>query len=115
MLFRSLHNQSEYAPLVAGEVASYLRQLILLKEAGVRDPRQASRVLWSGKVPAPPDQMGELLRQARGFSARHLARSMRLAYRTDIALRSSPPDERALLERLVLSIMRPLLNAHARA
>jgi DNA polymerase III delta subunit len=109
-----LHNQSDYAPLVAGEVARYLRQLILLKEAGVRDPRQASRVLWSGKVPAPPDQMGELLRQARGFSARHLARSMRLAYRTDIALRSSPPDERALLERLVLSIMRPLLNARAR-
>ena len=110
-----LHTQSEYAPLVAAEVVRYLRQLMLLKDAGVRDPRQASRVLWTGKVPAPPDQMGELLRQARGFSAKHLARAMRLAYRTDIALRSSPPDERALLERLILSIMRPLLQGGARA
>ena len=109
-----MHQQSEYAPLVVGEVTRYLRQLMLLKDAGIRDPRQASRVLWSGKVPAPPDQMGELLRQARGFSARHLARALRLAYRTDIALRSSPPDERALLERLLLSIMRPLLNARSR-
>ncbi|MSO20233.1 MAG: DNA polymerase III subunit delta [Acidobacteria bacterium] len=109
-----LHQQSEYAPLVAAEVVRYLRQLMLLKEAQVRDPRQASRVLWTGKVPAPPDQMGELLRQARGFSAKHLARAMRLAYRTDIALRSSPPDERALLERLILSIMRPLLSPLSR-
>ena len=110
-----MHQQTEYAPLVAGEIARYLRQLMLLKDAGVRDPRQASRVLWSGRVPAPPDQMAELIRQARGFSAKHLARAMSLAYRTDIALRSSPPDERALLERLALSIMRPLINARPAA
>jgi DNA polymerase III delta subunit len=106
-----MHQQTEYAPLVASEVARYLRQLMLLKDANLRDPRQASRALWSGRVPAPPDQIGELLRQARGISAKHLARAMRLAYRTDVALRSSPPDERALLERLALSIMCPLLNA----
>jgi DNA polymerase III delta subunit len=110
-LVAEMHTQTEYAPLVAGEIVRYLRQLMLLKEAGVRDPRQASRVLWSGKVPAPPDQMSELLRQARGFSTKHLSRAMNLAYRTDIALRSTPPDERALLERLVLTIMRPLLRA----
>ena len=91
----------------------YLRQLILLKESKVRDPRQAANVLWGARLPAPQGYLPSLLEQSRRFRGRSLLQALPLAYETEIALRSSPPEDRIIMERFVLQLMKPLQSITA--
>jgi DNA polymerase-3 subunit delta len=53
----------------------------------------------------PPFAADELIRQARRYkSRRELTRALRLIARADIELRSSPPDKRIVLERLIYDL-----------
>ena len=53
----------------------------------------------------PPFAADDLIRQARHFkSRRDLTRALRLIARADLELRSSPPDKRLVLERLVYDL-----------
>ena len=53
----------------------------------------------------PPFAADDLIRQARRYkSRRELTRALRLIARADLELRSSPPDKRLVLERLVLEL-----------
>ena len=106
--FDELIPKGAYLPLVVADLARYLRQLLLLQESKVRDPREASRMLWSARLPAPQALVPELLRQARAFLPEHLTRSLQEAFEADLALRSSPADERLILERYLLDLARPL-------
>jgi DNA polymerase-3 subunit delta len=46
-----------------------------------------------------------LIRQARRYkSCRELTRALRLVARADLELRSSPPDKRLVLERLIYEL-----------
>jgi DNA polymerase-3 subunit delta len=96
--------QGAYLPLVLAELTRYLRQLVLLQENKVRDPREASKILWNARLPAPQTSLAELMRQSRIPPAKQLAHSFRLAFEADLALRSSPADERLVLERFLLAI-----------
>lgn len=100
-----LERSGKHPPLVISEVARYLRQLILLKENRVRDPRQAGKVLWSAKLPAPPHILTALLGQGRKMSGAQLLHGLQLAFEADLALRSSPPRERIVLERFLLQLL----------
>jgi len=47
----------------------------------------------------------DLIRQARRFkNRRELTRAIRLVARADVELRSSPPDKRLVLERLIYDL-----------
>ena len=105
-ILEELERSGKYPPLVVSEVARYLRQLILLKENRVRDSRQAGKVLWSAKIPAPPNALPALLGQGRNVSGAQLLRGLQLAFEADLALRSSPPRERIVLERFILQLLR---------
>ena len=53
----------------------------------------------------PPFAADDLIRQARRYkSRRELTRALRLIARADLELRSSPPDKRLVLERLVYDL-----------
>ena len=104
-----------YPPLVLLEVTRYLRQLILLKESKVRDPRQAANVLWGARLPAPQGYLPSLLEQARRFRGRSLLQALPLAYEAEVALRSSPPEDRIIMERFVLQLMRAFQSSTAEA
>ena len=109
-----LERNGKYPPLVIAEVARYLRQLILLKENRVRDSRQAGKVLWSAKLPAPPHVLTALLGQGRKMSGTQLLRGLQLAFEADLALRSSPPRERIVLERFLLQLLHSRQSAAPR-
>jgi DNA polymerase III delta subunit len=79
-----------------------------VQQSRPRDAREAARVLWSARLPAPQPLMAELLRQARALSSKHLARCLGAALRAEVALRSSPADDRLIVERFLLEIARPL-------
>ncbi|MBI4459175.1 MAG: DNA polymerase III subunit delta [Acidobacteria bacterium] len=100
-----------YPPLILSETVRYLRQLLVVKEAQVRDPRQAGKLLWEHNLGASPDLLPRIIRQARYCSRDELLGTVELAYRTEVALRYSPPDSRILVEQFVIHLLRSLNSA----
>jgi DNA polymerase-3 subunit delta len=85
-------------------LARTFRQMLVILEKNVRDSRAIWQALWQG-FRMPPFAADDLIRQARRFkSRRQLTRALRLIARADLELRSSPPDKRLVLERLVYEL-----------
>jgi DNA polymerase-3 subunit delta len=85
-------------------LARTFRQMLVILEKNVRDSRAIWQALWQG-FRMPPFAADDLIRQARRYkSRRELTRALRLIARADLELRSSPPDKRLVLERLVYEL-----------
>jgi DNA polymerase-3 subunit delta len=85
-------------------LARTFRQMLIILEKNVRDSRAIWQALWQG-FRMPPFAADELIRQARRYkSRRELTRALRLVARADLELRSSPPDKKIVLERLVYDL-----------
>jgi len=85
-------------------LARTFRQMLVILEKNVRDTRAIWQALWQG-FRMPPFAADDLIRQARRYkSRRDLTRALRLVARADLELRSSPPDKRLVLERLVYEL-----------
>jgi DNA polymerase-3 subunit delta len=85
-------------------LAKTFRQMLVLNEKQVRDQRAMWQVLWPGFRVAP-FAADALIAQARRYRDRSdLTRGLEFIARADAELRSSPPDKRLVLERLVLRL-----------
>ena len=85
-------------------LARTFRQMLVVLEKNVRDQRAIWQALWQG-FRIPPFAADDLIRQARRYkNRRDLTRALRLIARADLELRSSPPDKRLVLERLVYDL-----------
>jgi DNA polymerase III subunit delta len=85
-------------------LARTFRQMLVILEKNVRDSRAIWQALWQG-FRMPPFAADDLIRQARRYKTRReLTRALRLIARADLELRSSPPDKRLVLERLVYEL-----------
>jgi DNA polymerase-3 subunit delta len=99
-------------------LARTFRQMVVILEKNVRDSRAIWQALWQG-FRMPPFAAEDLIRQARRYSSRReLTQKLRLIAHADFELRSSPPDKRLVLERLVMELAsepRPRASAMAGA
>jgi DNA polymerase-3 subunit delta len=85
-------------------LARTFRQMLVILEKNVRDQRAIWQALWQG-FRIPPFAADDLIRQARRYkNRRDLTRALRLIARADLELRSSPPDKRLVLERLIYDL-----------
>ncbi|HEX3435212.1 MAG TPA: DNA polymerase III subunit delta [Pseudacidobacterium sp.] len=85
-------------------LARTFRQMLIILEKNVRDPRAIWQALWQG-FRMPPFAAEDLIRQARRYkSRRELTRALRLINRADLELRSQPADKKLVLERLVMDL-----------
>jgi DNA polymerase-3 subunit delta len=85
-------------------LAKTYRQMLVLNEHRVTDQRAMWQVLWPGFRVAP-FAADQLIAQARRFRDRaELKQGLRWIAKADIELRSSPPDKRLVLERLVMRL-----------
>jgi len=85
-------------------LARTFRQMLVILEKNVRDSRAIWSVLWQG-FRMPPFAADDLIRQARRYPNRGaLTRALRLVAKADLEIRSSPPDKRLVLEKLVLAL-----------
>ena len=85
-------------------LAKTFRQMLVIFERKVRDSRALWQALWQG-FRLPPFAAEDVIRQARRYqSRRELTRALRLIARADVALRSSPPSKRLVLEQLILDL-----------
>jgi DNA polymerase III subunit delta len=92
-------------------LARTFRQMLVILEKNVRDPRAIWQALWQG-FRMPPFAAEDLIRQARRYkSSREITRALRLVARADLELRSQPPDKRLVLERLVFDLTKEARKA----
>jgi len=85
-------------------LAKTFRQMLVLNEKQVKDQRAMWQVLWPGFRVAP-FAADALIAQARRYRDRsELTRGLQWIAKADVELRSSPPDKRLVLERLVLRL-----------
>jgi len=85
-------------------LAKTFRQMLVILERNVRDQRMLWAALWQG-FRVPPFAADDIIRQARRYkSKRELTQAIRLVAKTDLALRSNPPNKRLVLEKLVLDL-----------
>ncbi|HVZ19052.1 MAG TPA: DNA polymerase III subunit delta [Terriglobales bacterium] len=85
-------------------LAKTFRQMLVIFERKVRDSRMLWQALWQG-FRVPPFAAEDIIRQARRYqSRRELSRALRLIARADLALRSTPPSKRMVLENLVMEL-----------
>ncbi len=85
-------------------LAKTFRQMLVILEKNVRDSRAIWQALWQG-FRMPPFAADDLIRQARRYkSRRELTRALRLVARADLELRSTTPDKRLVLERLIYEL-----------
>jgi len=85
-------------------LAKTFRQILVIVERNVRDQRMLWAALWQG-FRVPPFAADDIIKQARRYkSKRELTRAIRLVAKTDLALRSNPPNKRLVLEKLVLDL-----------
>ena len=108
-LLGGLLNASDGEDAAIGHVfglAKTFRQMVVLNERQVKDQRAMWQVLWPGFRVAP-FAADALIAQARRYRDRgELMGGLRAIARADLELRSSPPDKRLVLERLVLRLVR---------
>ena len=106
-LLGGLLNASDGEDAAIGHIfllAKTFRQMVILNERQVRDQRAMWQVLWPGFRVAP-HAADALIAQARRYKSRaELLSGIRAIARADAELRSSPPDKRLVLERLVLRL-----------
>ena len=108
LLLQGLLNSSEGGEDAAvGHIftlAKTFRQMLVLNEKQVKDQRAIWQVLWPGFRVAP-FAADALITQARRYRDRSdLVRGLRQIAKADLELRSSPPDKRLVLERLVMRL-----------
>ena len=85
-------------------LARTFRQMLVILEKNVRDPRTIWQALWQG-FRVPPFAAEDIIRQAHRYkSRRELTRALRLIARADLQLRSNPPSKRIVLEQLVIHL-----------
>ena len=85
-------------------LAKTFRQMLVLNEKQVKDQRAMWQVLWPGFRVAP-FAADALIAQARRYHDRsELTRGLQWIAKADVELRSSPPDKRLVLERLVMRL-----------
>lgn len=106
-LLGGLLNASDGEDAAIGHVfslAKTYRQMAILHERQVKDQRAMWQVLWPGFRVAP-HAADALIAQARRYrNGREILAGLRAIARADAELRSSPPDKRTVLERLVLRL-----------
>ncbi len=117
-LLGGLLNASDGEDAAIGHVfslAKTYRQMVILNERQVKDQRAMWQVLWPGFRVAP-FAADALIAQARRYRNRsELLSGLRAIARADAELRSSPPDKRLVLERLVLRLAKRSATAEASA
>lgn len=102
-LLGSLLRQGEYLPLALSFLATHFRLALAAREAGLRSAEQVQARLSGPGRPIWPGRARQILETARRFSQDELASMLRRIFETDRALRDVRPDDRVVMETLILA------------
>lgn len=99
-----LVRDGEYLPLALTFLGTQFRLALAAKEANIRNPQQAVGYFSKQGVRVWPDRAAQLMRTAETFTQNQLQNALKLIYDADKGLRDTRPDDRVIMESLVLSM-----------
>lgn len=99
-----LVRDGEYLPLALTFLGTLFRLALAAKEANIRNANQAVGHFSKQGVRMWRDRAEQLVRTAETFSRAQLERAIQLIYAADKGLRDTRPDDRVVMEMLVLEM-----------
>ncbi len=106
-LLHTLAETGEYLPLALGFLEAQLRYALVAREAGLESPQRILTYLQQLGVRIWLKRAEEIAETARLFQKEELQWALERIYEADKALRDARPDDRVVLERLVLELTAP--------
>lgn len=100
----TLVRQAEYLPLALAFLSTQFRLALAAREAGWNRPEQIQAQAAKLGLRIWPSRAQQVHRTATAFSARQLVAALRRLYAADKGLRDVRPDDRVVMEQLILEL-----------
>jgi DNA polymerase III subunit delta len=97
-----LVRDGEYLPLALTFLGTQFRLALAAREAGIRNSQQAMAHFSRQGVRIWRDRAEQLMKTADTFTPAQLQRALQVIYQADKGLRDTRPDDRVVMESLVL-------------
>lgn len=105
-LLDTLFRQGEYMPLTLALLAAPFRLALAAKEAGLRTQQQIQDYFYKAGIAMWPSRARQVLETISFFSQPQLEGALAGIHQADKLLRDRNPDDRIVMERLVLFLTR---------
>jgi DNA polymerase III subunit delta len=99
-----LVRDGEYLPLALTFLGTQFRLALAAREAGIHNSQQAVAHFTRQGVRMWRDRAEQLMRTADAFTSAQLQRALQVIYQADKGLRDTRPDDRVVMESLVLAL-----------
>jgi DNA polymerase-3 subunit delta len=103
----TLIKQGEYLPLALTFLATQFRLALVAHEAQLRNPQQIQSHFTHMGIRIWRDRAEQVSQTMAAFSKKKLERAVELVYKADYALRDTRPDDRVVMETLVMNLTKP--------
>ncbi len=100
----TLIRQGEYLPLALTFLATQFRLALTAQEAGLRTAQQLQGYCAKNGMRMWPQRAQQVIQTVGAFSKEQLSAALVQVYETDRALRDARPDDRVVMEKLVLTL-----------
>jgi DNA polymerase-3 subunit delta len=100
----TLIRQSEYLPLALSFLATQFRLALAAKEANLRSPQQIQGHFAKQGTPMWPSRAEQVYQTVSKFSRGKLEAGLKTIYEADRSLRDVRPDDRVVMEGLILRL-----------
>jgi DNA polymerase-3 subunit delta len=100
----TLVRQSEYLPLALSFLGTQFRLAMAAREAGLRSAQQIQFHFSKQGIQMWPSRAEQVYQTVSKFSKEQIAGALKLIYGTDKSLRDARPDDRVVMETLVLEL-----------
>jgi DNA polymerase-3 subunit delta len=100
----TLIRQGEYLPLALTFLATQFRLALTAQEAGLRSQQQVQSYFTNHGMRMWPQRAQQVMQTVGAFTKQKLAAAVVKVFEADRALRDARPDDRVVMEKLVLSL-----------
>ena len=102
----TLVKEGEYLPLALAFLSTQFRMALVAREAGLKSSGQIQGHFSRMGVPMWGSRAEQVYQTVAKFSKAQIERAMKLISETDRGLRDARPDDRVVMERLILELAR---------
>jgi DNA polymerase-3 subunit delta len=103
-LLDTLLQEGEYLPLALSFLETQFRQALVVREQGLKSAREVESYFQKSGVRMWPRKAQEVRETAAAFNVAQLKSAIYRIHRADVALRDARPDDRTVMENLVLTL-----------
>lgn len=100
----TLTREGEYLPLALAFLSTQFRMALVAREAGLKSSSQIQSHFSRMGVPMWGSRAEQVAQTLAKFTQPQLARAMKLLFAADRGLRDARPDDRIVMERLILEL-----------